>query len=291
MGTLRSEDGHRYPLGRRTTVGRSPAAHVVVADARVSAAHAVIVWEGGAWHVRDLGSRNGTFLGGERVAPGAQVALRLGDQLSASGPDRGFTLVDDSPPRALARTEHGQEVGGSEALLALPSPEEPRVVVVKTHAGWHVEVDGSSSAAPAFVEVDGVRWRLELPPPPDHSPTLGVDAGATLGFRVSPDEESVEMELWVNGAMRERWTRKRHLYLLLTLARQRRSSADDSGWIDLEDLAHMLRMAPKTVDVQVFRARADLAAHDGLTGQLVERRPGTRLLRLGLRTAWIVVTA
>lgn len=290
MGTLTAADGGRHPLGSRTVIGRSPAAHVLVADPRVSATHAVVGWVSGAWELRDLGSRNGTFLCGERVAPGARVPLRLGDRISVATPDGGFSLTDVGPPRALARSESGDEVGGTESLLALPSAEEPRIVVLLTpHAGWVLERDGTSGPAESTVALDGVRWTLELPPQNDQSPTLGAEQGPTLGFVVSPDEEYVEMELWQGGAMRERWTGKRHLYLLLTLARLRRGSRDDSGWVDLEDLAKMLRMAPKTVDVQVHRARTDLAGHEGVVGRVVERRPGTRMLRLGVAVAWIRV--
>jgi hypothetical protein len=51
----------------RVTIGSSDAADVVVADGSVSRVHALLEWLGGSWFVQDLGSRNGTFVNGERV--------------------------------------------------------------------------------------------------------------------------------------------------------------------------------------------------------------------------------
>jgi pSer/pThr/pTyr-binding forkhead associated (FHA) protein len=63
-----------------TTIGRAPANTVVLAvDPQVSSLHAVIEPVGAGWCVRDLGSRNGTLIGGEPIL-GAR-ALRHGDVL------------------------------------------------------------------------------------------------------------------------------------------------------------------------------------------------------------------
>ena len=48
-------------------VGRDPEADIVVTDARVSWNHAVLRAEGDVWFVEDCGSRNGTFVGSDRV--------------------------------------------------------------------------------------------------------------------------------------------------------------------------------------------------------------------------------
>jgi len=62
------------------TIGKDRACDVVLADEFVSARHLRVDRRGSRFHLRDLGSTNGTFLGGARVVeaewlPGAAVAL------------------------------------------------------------------------------------------------------------------------------------------------------------------------------------------------------------------------
>jgi hypothetical protein len=54
------------------SIGREPTNSVELEDKYVSRFHAVLWAEGGAWHVRDLDSTNGTFLDSSRVS-GNQV--------------------------------------------------------------------------------------------------------------------------------------------------------------------------------------------------------------------------
>jgi hypothetical protein len=51
----------------RVVVGRGERCGVVVPGAGVSRCHAALVRQGAGWWVEDLGSRNGTWCGGERV--------------------------------------------------------------------------------------------------------------------------------------------------------------------------------------------------------------------------------
>jgi ABC transport system ATP-binding/permease protein len=63
-------------------VGRDPEADFVLTDRRVSWRHAVLRAEGGTWFVEDCGSRNGTFVGSDRVGRfkvDGQCTVRLGD--------------------------------------------------------------------------------------------------------------------------------------------------------------------------------------------------------------------
>ena len=64
-------------------VGRHPQVDLrfdPASDRAVSARHAILFHENGAWHVRDLGSRNGTFVNGRRVAE--DLRLRNGDRIT-----------------------------------------------------------------------------------------------------------------------------------------------------------------------------------------------------------------
>jgi ABC transport system ATP-binding/permease protein len=58
---------HRLDSGREYRIGRDEASDIPLSDARASWAHAVIRAEGPVWVLEDVGSRNGTFLGSERV--------------------------------------------------------------------------------------------------------------------------------------------------------------------------------------------------------------------------------
>lgn len=71
--------GSRYLLDRdATTVGRHPDSHVFLDDVTVSRHHARVDKEDDEFVLHDLGSLNGTYLGGERVD---RRALRAGDEL------------------------------------------------------------------------------------------------------------------------------------------------------------------------------------------------------------------
>lgn len=62
------DEGCRFRIERATVqLGRAPHNDVRIADESVSAAHATLLRRGASWHLLDLGSRNGTYVDGERV--------------------------------------------------------------------------------------------------------------------------------------------------------------------------------------------------------------------------------
>jgi hypothetical protein len=66
--------------GQRVTVGKASTNIVALEhDATVSRLHAVLENLGHAWSIRDMGSRNGTYLNGEKIS--AERVLRSGDEL------------------------------------------------------------------------------------------------------------------------------------------------------------------------------------------------------------------
>jgi ABC-type multidrug transport system ATPase subunit/ABC-type multidrug transport system permease subunit len=58
---------HRLDSGQVYRIGRDERADIALVDARVSWEHAVLRTEGRVWVLEDRGSRNGTFLGSERI--------------------------------------------------------------------------------------------------------------------------------------------------------------------------------------------------------------------------------
>jgi pSer/pThr/pTyr-binding forkhead associated (FHA) protein len=66
--------------GERVTVGKASTNLVSLEhDSTVSRVHAVLENLGFAWSIRDVGSRNGTYLNGEKIS--AERVLRSGDEL------------------------------------------------------------------------------------------------------------------------------------------------------------------------------------------------------------------
>ena len=58
-----------------TVIGRNPECALVLDDDFASGRHAKIFHRDGAWFVEDLGSTNGTFLGGERLTGPVRVEV------------------------------------------------------------------------------------------------------------------------------------------------------------------------------------------------------------------------
>jgi FHA domain/Domain of unknown function (DUF1707) len=71
------------PAAGEVTIGRSPDCHCQLGDPGVSRRHAQIHRDGDLWVLRDLGSRNGTWLNGVRVT--GAVEVRPGDDVNLGG--------------------------------------------------------------------------------------------------------------------------------------------------------------------------------------------------------------
>ncbi len=59
---------HRLSAGTEYRIGRNPGADFELADARVSWDHAILYTQGSVWVLEDRSSRNGTYLGTERIS-------------------------------------------------------------------------------------------------------------------------------------------------------------------------------------------------------------------------------
>lgn len=84
--------GRVHPVETRTHIGRTPRPRgIALLHASVSRDHAELVFDGGSWLLRDLGSSNGTRRNAEAVTT---VTLESGDRLSF-GPIGMYFVRDD----------------------------------------------------------------------------------------------------------------------------------------------------------------------------------------------------
>ncbi|WP_437597611.1 FHA domain-containing protein [Sorangium sp. So ce590] len=295
--------GTRAALAAHALVGRSSVCAVRIEVRLASAEHARLSYRDGAWSVRDLGSKNGTFVNGERLAPGSARALAGGDQLAFGDPEATWTLADASPPVPMARRlSDGALLAGAGALLALPSADDLRACVVEAEGGsFLVEIDGQSRPAHdgEVLQLGGEAFALHLPTPPAATDDAGEHAGrideTELRFRVSRDEEAVELTVAGGGDARVLPPRSHH-YMLLTLARARLRDRDagslgppQRGWVFVDDLCRMLSMDENKLNVEIYRVRQEMSAA-GLAraAAVIERRRSSRQLRVG--TERLVIT-
>lgn len=283
--------GRPLPLAARTLVGRGPRAGLRIDDLRVSGEHASLRWTGRGWEIRDLGSRNGTFVDGVRLAPGEDRPLPAGCRLGF-GSEAATLVVEDAgaPGPVAVERGSGERWAAVDGLLALPSAEQPELVVFADPRGRWVIEQGDAARPVADGEVvvaAGRSFELAIPEPLEG--TAAVEAGPTLDtialrFGVSQDEEHVVPTVVHQGRAIPLEPRE-HAYALLTLARARLADAAlptaEQGWLDRDRLLRMLQLDPNGLNVAFYRARGQLAAAgvEGAAG-LVEVRRGQR--RIGL---------
>ena len=81
---LVGSDGTAFDLHSATpivTIGRASDNAITLGDVGVSSRHARLNWRDDAWHLTDLGSTNGTWIGARQLEPNAPAPLREGDKV------------------------------------------------------------------------------------------------------------------------------------------------------------------------------------------------------------------
>ncbi len=281
-------------LNGHVVVGRSPSCTLRLSDAGVSKQHTEI-WYDRAWCVRDLNSRNGTFVDGRRLKLGEVARIEAGARIGFGRAENHWSLVDDQAPIALAtRVSDGHVERGDRALLALPTASDPVVTVFEGEDGWCVERAGIRDPVETgeTVTVADDDWMLDLPvylpgtaEIDDSRPTR---AEIALQFVVTPNEQIVDITLR-HDTDRTVLEPRAHHYMLLTLAREAIADAarglerGATGWMNASTLAHMLRVNERTLNVHVFRVRSQFAAA-GIADAagVIERHGRSGQIRIGV---------
>jgi hypothetical protein len=288
-------------LGSRHMIGRSAASDTRLRSPGVSGEHAVVTWADGRWTLRDLGSRNGTFVDGRRLDPGERIDLSLRASLVFGVEAESWTVTSVEEPSVVARAG-ARVVEGEGTFLALPGLDDPEVVVqVEPGLGWVLVGDeGPQSIGDrARLVVRGTVYEISLPgalastaaitPVLSGEPTnLRLLGDVTLDLGVSADEEYVEVTARLQSGPTPIPPRAHH-YLLLVLARARLQDAADGvtpgerGWLYTSDLRKALGVSANAYYVMAHRCRRDfeeLGVVDA--GDLFQKRSTSRQIRLGI---------
>lgn len=82
------------------TVGRAAGCDVLIDDDSVSAQHARLEFDMGAWRITDLGSINGTAVEGVRLAANVPTPLPYGSTVRVGGVKLQFREAENADPQA-----------------------------------------------------------------------------------------------------------------------------------------------------------------------------------------------
>ena len=277
-------------------VGRSGLCNLRLEGSFISAQHAAIRWSGQRWELRDLGSRNGTFLDGVQLRAGRSYEVRRGAVVAFGQPTDAWELEDDGPPLARLVGPAGEVLSVQDDLLAIPEPGNPQATIYRGPDGlWQLErpeAGGLTIENGATFDVGGVSWQFFCPAAVSPTTRLAQPRelrSLLLHFQVSRDEEDVHLKVEQDTETYDLGYRS-HNYLLLTLARQRVTEhriglpPTSCGWMDQEQMLDGLRTSATQLNVDIFRIRRMFAGEPLLcsdAAHIIERRPRAKQMRIG----------
>lgn len=137
--TDQSHAGHAFELVlEKTTVGRAAQNTLVIADASLSSAHCEILVNGPEVIVRDLGSRNGTFVNGVKLM-NQQSQLKSGQTVRFGSVEARLELEartsDDTATEMTAVHAAGRIMREREKERGNPKPVNPSMKLGSPDAG------------------------------------------------------------------------------------------------------------------------------------------------------------
>lgn len=289
MGTIRYQDTI-VPLTARFSVGRSSTNTFCDAHEHVSSHHALISWDGLRWIVRDLGSKNGTFVDGVRLAPGEERPVTVGTTVAWGNPTHTYEVFDASPPGLVAaEVVTGRLYAAPTDVLVLPDGDRPEISIYQDeHGVWMAErADGETTSIQdeTVLSLSQESWRVFLPKIADGTPVLqSFLRWSEVSFKLEITRDDAHVRLTIthsSGAIS--LEPRRHLYLLAVLAQARRQDEhlppQERGWRTNEQLTESLAMAAVHLNVAVHRVRRQVA-NAGLHGaaRVIEVRRGQKRL-------------
>jgi hypothetical protein len=311
MGAIRrNRDGQVRYLPYQLVIGRSGSSELPLPVSTVSSHHALIRWDSVRWTIADLGSRNGTYVNGQRLISGSTNSreLRLGDELAFAERDEVWTLCDVAAPQPLLIPGNGSPPLPltEDQLSGLPDENTALGYVYFERVSWRFEDEAGKVhdlSNGQTVLIGDCTYRLHLPgeatetPAAEHPVLERVLSEAEVEIAVSSDEESSAVTAIVRG---ERFgvQPRTHLYLLAFLARQRLKQHRESGpaegalggWVAVEEACRQLGLSPSVLGVMVFRCRKEFERLGFLEAMGIIDRAKKGCLRIGVAAERLRVT-
>ncbi len=297
--------GQALPLGDAPlAVGRAPGNDLVLTDDAISWHHAQLWIEGGRPWVRDLGSRNGTFVNGARITGSKHLSvsdrLQLGPNLELSlrgamealpARFRVRHLLDEATGLRLSITGDRFRIGAAPDCDLRLDEGPPHLATILLHDNgeiWVGTADGDWQVEPgeAF-DVAGRRLRV-MEETPDHAPTVDFNASAypyDLALRTEGHGPHVVLS---DGTRQLLLTGNRGLLLYvlgqtLTDHRGQGVCAADEGWCSTGDVLVGVwgrgQATTNHLNVLVHRTRQHLEA-EGFDPWCIEKRRGAVRVRV-----------
>ncbi|HKP86614.1 MAG TPA: DUF3616 domain-containing protein [Blastocatellia bacterium] len=180
IGVLPSGEKLEYFINRQEIeIGKASHNHIVLNDPTVSNTHAIVMSRGGGYSIVDLGSRNGTYINGERLGNQSHT-LRHGDSIQL-----GQTL--------LAFRNRAETTANTTATLSSDALADirKRAADMDTSAEKPMDSSKAPAAAPPAVAVSpGANVaNVALPPPESVAPAQAAPEVIATGEAVSEEEK------------------------------------------------------------------------------------------------------
>lgn len=136
---MQRETEETWEIVADAVVGRHPGCELHLAHPRVSSRHALVETRGGAWVVRDMGSRNGTSVNGRRLRD--WQTLGVGDVVRFAGVALEVIEVSEPDRGGVSATAQERREGPLPYALRLTWTGPAEGVVEVRHAGqvWRRE--------------------------------------------------------------------------------------------------------------------------------------------------------
>lgn len=282
-------------LAEETLIGRSSVCRLQLNNSEVSKQHAIINWTRRGWSIRDLGSRNGTFVDGRRLEHGEEVVLLADTELRFGRKER-WILDSAAPPALVAETvDEGepQRVSGEQMLTIVSGEELIASISCDLGGRWILETGETFRVLTPgeTFEVGGRRWCFRAPEIASSTEASTWAPRVTRArIRFSYVNETLKMVRVEVGERVHEFERRGHHQLLLALAelreRDRKQGVDEpeAGWISHVELRELLSVTRNYVNVNVHRVRKQFE-DAGFTDAacVIERRRGSGKLRIGIR--------